>query len=288
MKQLAIIVLLSAIFITARAQDDVKTLAQNGNLAFSAKEYEKALGFYEQAIKVGIPDSIDLSWVMGYAGICSEELGKPEKAKDYYTKALNLGFPNTSIYNRMYVFCKKNNDIEGQEFALEKMKHKFTEEADNANNRLISIYGSVKDYAKLNVLYDELIAKDSTDYKLYAAKGNVLAQLNKTEDAKQYYLKALSLNPDDQSSNMYLGLIYYNQGCAVYDYETAKYKRLKTPTQDDYIAYQRNVRKGKDFYNLAEPYLVKSYNMAPDATVKKALYTIYDRLGQLAKAQKYK
>jgi len=288
MKALVIVMFLFLIIPVIFSQEDSKTFIQDANKAFSEKEYEKAIGLYEKALQIGINDSIDKSWVLGYAAICSEELNSPGKAKEYYTQALNLGYPNPSIYNKMYSFSKKNNDFNGQEFAMLKLKQNFKEESNSANNRLVNLYNSSKEFEKLNELYDEFLQNDSNNFKMYYNKATVLGQLNKLKEAREYFFKALKLNPDDPGSNKNVGLMYYNEGTVIYDREKAKYNKLSKPTQTDYIAYQRNIRKGKDLYLQAEPYLLKAYNSEQDLALKKALFAIYDRTEQPAKAQKYK
>jgi tetratricopeptide (TPR) repeat protein len=288
MKTLLVIVNFLSICLISFGQEDAKSFYYAGNSAFSEKQYDKALELYEKALTLGISDSIDRAWILGYAGMCYEELNQPQKAKEYYTNSILFGFPNTAIYNKMVSFSKKNNDLDGQEFALINLKKKFPEETDNVNSKLVTIYNAKKDNSKLLVLYDEMIARDSSNYRLFLNKGNILAQQNKRNEAKNLYNQALKLNPEDAKANMYLGLMLYNEGTEIYDREKAKYNRLKTPTTNDYVQYQRNVMKGKNLYNEAEPYLVRAYNAEQDATVKKALFNIYDRTDQPAKAQKYK
>lgn len=288
MRKLAIVLFVIGSLSSAFGQEDYKPLLQEANNAYMDKKYEEALVKYEKVLQIGIPDSIDKSWVFGYAALCSEELSQPEKAKSFYRQAVEYGYPNPTIYNKMVTFSKKNNDTEGQEFALLKLKKNFSDESASANNRLVALYTNTKSYDKLNVLYDELIIKDTADYKLYYNKATVLGQLNKLDEAKKYYLKTLSINPSDPNSNMNIGLMLYNQGTVIYDREKSKYNKLAKPSQMDYVNYQRSIRRGKDLYLEAETYLVKSGNADTNPAVKKALFNIYDRTEQPAKAQKYR
>lgn len=280
------ILILFLISIQANAQD-FDALMRSANNLMSEEKYEEALVVFKDMLALEESDSVRLSWINGYTGICMEELGREDDAVSYYKKAIDLQFPNYSIYDKLYSIAKTRKDYALQRFVLEAKLYMFPEQEPASLKSLCYVLANLRDYKNLVSTADKALQFDPQNFKYYYFKGLSYQHLKDIEKASESYEYALALKPDDHSSNMNLGLMLYNQISAKFEAENKKYNSLAKPTRVEYTAYTKATEALKKDYLKAEPYLVQAFIVKPNTSLNKALYNLYVRTGQKEKIESF-
>lgn len=255
------------------------------NKLVSEEKYEEAIEAYQSLINSGEGDSIQLAWVYGYSGTCYESLGKTDEAVSSYIKAVEMGFPNYSVYDKLNSIGKKKKDYQAQKVALEAKARMFPEVEVASLKSLCYVYANLKEYQQLEKTTATLISFPPVGYKTYYFRAVAFQQTKNVSEAMVNYKEALAVKPDDYGSNMNLGLIMYNLTSAKFEKQNKSYEAIAKPTRVDYSNYTKATEQLKKEYLEAEPYLLKAYQTKKNATLNKALYNLYARTQQKEKIE---
>ena len=274
-----------SLFLSAQ---DFDALLNKANSKFFDKNYQEALNEYQGLIEKGIGDSIQRSWAYGYVGVCKQELGKIEEAKKSYLKAMEMGTPGPSFYQKCLAIYKSERDVKGQEFVLLAKKKNMPHEYRKTVKSLAYLYMNSKQFEKLLPVCNELIQFYPTNYKYHYFKGVSYQKLKDIEKAKIEYNKAIGLNSGDFNSNMNLGMIIFLRANKNYDLAVKKYEAIAKPTDDDYQKCKLKLAAARKNMRNAEPYLLAAYNAKPNKNVKNALFNLYRKCNEQSKAKSYK
>lgn len=114
----------------------------------------------------------------------------------------HLGLEDTDkailAYEQAVELDKNNKD------AIHGLSEVYTRKGDDAVE--------ADDFGKAKRYYDEAIRLDDKNSSAYAGRGQYYDSLNKENEAKADYLKALSIDPEMNQVKLPLGIIYYQEG----------------------------------------------------------------------------
>ncbi len=281
----AILLVLTFLSATTFAQEVINLNAVE--LAYSSGNYAKTL---EEANKVisSQPDNPEtLSTAYAFAGLACEGNKDYSTALINYKKAVELKVPRLDIYQKYAALSKEQKDWKNYEFALIEECNAFPDFCVDVKPMLASHYMKMKNYSSLSQTCTELLRWYPDDMKFNYYKAVALENQDSIEAAKDYYKKALSVDPDDLYANRAYGIMLYKQATAIYNEETKKYNNKKGADRIDYHNFTVALEKPKAMYREAEPYLVKAYNMKPNKNLSSIISNLYKRLGESDKAAVY-
>lgn len=280
---LLLFLLITIVFYTSNAQTADEKMGRANNALFQ-NDYGTALGLYKELINE-MTDSVDLSHVYSYAGMCSENLGDRAAALAYYRNAVNHGVLEESVYNKLLSMAREKNDLECQEFVLLRKVKVFPAAAEKAQESLAQVYMRAGQYAKLLPLAEGLISTDATNSGYLYMQGIAFQGLGRTDDAVVSFKKALALNPDDLGTNLSLGFLLYNQATIAFDKEQRRYEAVPNPIWKDYLVYLERIKKIQAVYREAEPLLEKACSIRCNEQIEKALSVIRSRTREIKPAE---
>ncbi len=261
--------------------DDLKVVLMNGN-------YEQGLNECKNLIEANISDSTQLALVYGYAGLSSEALGRKTEALEYYRKAVELQMPQLDVYDKLINLSKKEKNDSIYEFALLEKSKAFPEYNQDNTKSLAYLYINTQQYEKLLGTSNELLNWYPDDVNYLYFKGVALQNLDRIEEAKEYYSKVLVLDPEHSGANMSLGMILYSDGSEIFAFRKKEYESKAKPSRADYSVYNKGIEEGKILYRQALPLLLKAYESGSYPGLKQVLFNTYARLEQKDKAEAYR
>lgn len=170
--------------------------------------------------------ALDTSVIL-YTGISAEKSNNKDTAAVYYSKLADAkvaGEGMAEIYKWLADFYNKKNDKEKAEKYLKTGAELYPDDTFWASMEL-EMAGNNTDKASLYKKYDEIIAKDPTNYIYPYNYGVELYRDAYADDAskrpanskemivkaEELIKKSLELKPDNFQANLVLGQIYYNQ-----------------------------------------------------------------------------
>lgn len=258
--------------------------------AVNGKNFDKALGYYEQLKN------------LGYTGIKTEykatnketgvvETFNNEQERDFNILAKTHIKPEESpsesqageiAKNVALIYISQGNNDK----AIEAL-----EDAKKSNPNDIALLRSEAEvYLKMEKMdkYKETINKvlelDPNNPELYYNLGVIADQAGNKEESKGYYEKAVELNPKYASAYNNLAVLVLSQETAIVD----EMNSLGT-SNADYARYDVLKEKRQGLYKSAIPYLEKALEANPEyLDVARTLYNIYGQLGESSKADQMK
>lgn len=162
------------------------------NLAFSFKLDNKPLEAIENFEKV-IRLQPEIKEAYNELGVLYEAIGNPEKAREYWVKALEIDgdypVPKINLAN-----ADADNDFEQAVAALEKLAEDYPQEA-LSRFYLMRLFINAADWdkAEQHALKTEALVPVSDDVKIML--GQIMLAKKEYERARQYFEKAHILNP---------------------------------------------------------------------------------------------
>lgn len=244
------------------------TFYANGIKSFEAEAFDKSIVSFNKASEANaVIDVVDTMTIYATA-LSASNGGINDVAKEKYAKLIEMGFNNATIYSELANVYKIEENFEKAEAVLRAGREKFPED----NGILI---------AEINILlgqgrFDEVISKlkksielEPENASLYLALGDSYKEVKNTEEAINYYHKALEINPDYFLALYNLGVVYYSHAFDLnmeannlpFD-ETAKYKKI--------------MDEANEYFLKGLPYFERAYKIDPeDSDVLKALRQIY-------------
>ncbi len=276
------------VFLSANIMaQDFDAALNKANSKFFEENYKDALSEYQQLHESGLGDTIQQSWVFGYIGVCFQELGQIEEAKNNYREALKKGTPEPSFYSKLLAIYKSEKNVDGQEFVHFSKRKNLPYEYGKATKSLAFLYLNSKQFQKLLPVCDELLETSPDNPKYWYFKAVAYQKLKENDKAVVAYKKTLALNPEHVNSNMNLGLILFFRANKKYEKAVNNYDAIKKPTNADYDKCKVKLNVAIVQFKEAEPFLQKAYKAKPNQNLKKALYTLYKKVKEYKKAEQY-
>ena len=212
------------------------------NEFFDLKNYEKALQYYKESIKL----EPNYASVYNGMGIVYNILQKYEKALKNFDKAIKLKENYIeSYYNRANTY----NNLENYEKAMKDLNKSIDLEPDYEEAYYVrgKIYELLGEYSHAIKDFKKTIQLDNHSIKAYKSRGFLYFHLKKYEDSLQDFNKIIKLNPKDKEA-------YYNRGKIHYylkQYEEAilDFEQVIKIDENDVKAYSY---RGNSYYNLKQ------------------------------------
>ncbi len=273
----------------------------NGVQAFKAKDYKTALAEFER-VQVMTPGDTSVLLNSAYS---AERAGDYAKAKQYYSKLVEMKYPDDNIYLSLSNIYKQENDNDN---ALKLIRSGIAVYPDSINLLLaeINILLSTGRNEEATKSLDAAIKKDANNPSLYLALGSTYDNLANPKDkdgkdlpkpknfdelvgkAEATYKQGLQIAPDNYELNYNLGALYFN-------------KAAEMANQANKITSNVEYSKAKEAFDAkfkeAEPYLEKALQNNPKKTEDDmftyngtliSLKQLYVRTGETEKYEKIK
>ncbi|MFT4661014.1 MAG: tetratricopeptide (TPR) repeat protein [Patiriisocius sp.] len=238
---------------------------------YNVEDYAGAYKHFDSANmmadKMGIVDSTAIF----NAGLSADRAGDNTNAMMYYRKAIDMKFPDPSLYKFLYDVTVKGGD---KEQALKVLKEGRVAHPNDQGLLIDEVNVYLEDDNLEEALSNlEMSLKNDPDNSVlnYSA-GSVYDNLGKMPEARAAYDKAISLNPDYFEANYNLGASYYNEAAAI-----IKDVNQMSLSQSKEMAV--GTEKANGLFNMAMPFLEKAHELdAEDASTVQSLKEIYVRL----------
>lgn len=254
--------------------------------AINVKDYDKALGLYEELKG------------LGYTGIetqyyaVNKETGKEEildkNTRDLYLKAkshIKPGERKTEskkpeiVKNIALIYVSKGEN----EKAIEAMKEARAESPDDVNLILTeaNVHYKMGNTEEFKNLLQKATEMNPDNAELQYNLGVVSAESDQPEEAKAYYEKAIELDPNYINAYINISALILGKEEAIIN----EMNGLGTSKADD-KKYDELREKRQDLYKEAVPYLTKAVEIdSNNLSASKTLMNIYSILGE---TEKYK
>ena len=267
---------------------DVAAAVSNKANSYSRnKEFDKALVCYD-LLEASLPydfeggikrKNISKEKLMEYKFNMYQYAGNKEKTKEYADKLIAIKYKDPKIYTGMVALSLNNKDTATALSYIEQGKAMFEDNMELITTEL-DIY--IK-RGKTDELRDKLKAAIdvSPDNEiLHFILGFVYQGTKHFEDSEKEYLKAIELKSDYERAIYNLGALYYSGG------KEWNEKLNSLPPKDPKTKEYET--KSNDYFKKAVSYLETSFEITKDPQTKKILRPLCIRLGETAKAEKYK
>jgi tetratricopeptide (TPR) repeat protein len=263
------------------------------NAAISAKngqDYDNAVSYYEELIRIGYSD-IKKQYIA-----TNKETGKVETFNTKPERDLMLnagthilpGVQNTpskqedflSDLTLLYIETGKNDK------ALELMRELRSQ--NSSDPRLIRAEADLQyklgNTAEYQRLISELIDSDPNNPELYFNLGVTSSKSGNKEKAMEYYKKAIELDPDYVGANINIASMILDMQPPIVD----EMNSLGS-SNADYKRYDELKAKLTEIQRSSIPYLEASVRLRPeDVDFARTLMNIYTQVGEEAKAKEMK
>jgi len=258
--------------------------------AINAKDYDKALGYYEELKSLGFKGR-DLSYVATSVATGEVETFSSKQERDIQVLSKEYVKPDTQLgdsksaeiaKNIALIYISKNEN----EKALAAMADARRENPDDILllRSEADIYLKMKQMDKYEEVITKVLEKDPNNAELLYNLGVGSDQQGNKKKAKEYYLKAVEIDPSYASAYNNIAVLILSGERAIVD----EMNSLGTSRADN-DKYEALKSKRKDVYKEAVPYLEKALVAKPDyLDVARSLYGIYEQLGETSKADAMK
>jgi len=257
------------------------------NFYKSNKEYVKAIYCYD-LLEKALPYNFDQGLTRN--NITKEKLmfnkfetykyaANKEKTMEYADQLIGINYKDPKIYTDMVKLSLIDKDTTKALKYLDKGKIMFEDNMELITYEL-DIYLARK---KTDELIDKLtkaIEVSPDNELLHFILGISYEKTKKIELAEKEYLKTLELKSDYEPANYNIGVLYYSAGKEWND------KANNLPPKDTKLKEYET--KSNDYFKKAVTYFEASYDATKDKRTKQILRQLCARLGDTAKAEKYK
>jgi len=247
-------------------------LYNQGVKCFSAKDFNCATAAFEKSVDVNaLYGSIDTLAIFN-AGLSAENAKNYPKAKQFYTRIIELKYPQPLVYNSLASIYLEEKDTTK---AIETIQAGRLVYPDDFNLLIAetNIYLASNQNEKAMANLREAIKKDPENPTIHYAVGVNYALMNDNESAEKSYLKAIELNPDYFEASYNLGALYVNQAALLIE----KANKLPLSQEAEYAAFKK---QADEILEKSIPYLENATRLnSEDKSTLLSLKEIYTRLG---------
>ncbi|MES2412044.1 MAG: tetratricopeptide repeat protein [Bacteroidota bacterium] len=269
-------------------KNDVDMLFYAASYYVNAKEYDKALEYYDILKKMNYTGDGTIYYAYNNATKTEESFGVNKKLRDIavtsgsHSKAREEKTPSKrgEIYKNIALILKEKGKSAEALTAIQDAR-KENPEDDSLLMTEADLHLSNKDTQSYTRVINELLAKNPNNVDLIYNLGVISSNANKLEDAEKFYLKALSIDPNYFNALLNLSELKL-RGDEKYISEMNKLGTSEKETK------RWEVLKAERENNLKKilPYLEKAVEVKGDDEVaKRALLSVY---GALEMTDKYK
>lgn len=239
---------------------------------FNVKEFESALNDFERSIQISHKFGKTDSTALYNAALASEKIKNYSKAAMYYEGLIDIGYNEARIFHFLSEANLNLGDTAKALQAIMSGRKLYPRNQDLIIDELNFYLQSGETDRALNNL-NEAISEMPDNAQLFFARGTLLDKQGEWEKARDAYLKALEISPNDFGSNYNLGALYFNKGVEYVD-KAANY------SESQVAEFKEAEQKSKSFFDLSLPYLEKANELDPhDRATMTSLKNLYSRTG---------
>jgi len=259
---------------------ETQNLYYAANYALNAKDYDKALDYYNQLKAMNYTGEGTIYWAKNKATGKEENFPSVAQRELFvksgtHEKPRNEVLPSKrgEVYKGIAVILIEQGKNEEAKTAMADAR-----KANPGDNSLVlselDLYLKLKDYATYTKLVNEALVNDPNNIDLVYNLGVISAEAGKVEDAQTYYKKALEINPNYFNANLNLAELMLRTD----DKFVTEMNKLGTSEKDNKRYEVLKSERNKNFNNIL-PYLEKAYEIEPtNDGAKKTLLSVYNAL----------
>ncbi|WP_233883980.1 tetratricopeptide repeat protein [Tenacibaculum piscium] len=265
---------------------DTASVFNAASAASVAKEYDTAVKYYKELLKVGYT-GIETQYLATNKLTNKVEKFASKQRRDLMVKSKQYIKPeNKSSESKNATIVKNIASSLKEQGKTDEAIVAFAE-ARKANPKDLNLLLNEADmYVKLNKmdkfgeLMEAAVALDPENPTLYFNLGVVNFNQGRTKEAKKYYKKAIELNPDYGDAYMNLAVVVLGKDKKIVEEMN---KNLSNNKKYDALALQQ-----KEVYKEALPFLEKADAIKRSVDTVKTLMNLYEVLEMEAKATEYR
>ena len=215
---------------------------------------------------LNLPESAAVKY---YAGYAARSIPDYDEAIKLYTELKTDTFRTDDVYQLLATEYLAKGDTADYVVTLKEGFEKFKEQPWYLQT-LINYYIFSGKLNEALTYLENAVAQSPDKAEYYAVKGNIEERLDKIDEARADFDKALELDPGSASANAGIGRLLFNQGV-----------KMSNDANDIKDNAQYNIAKAKadEEFKKALPYLQKAVELnSKDADYKFALRQLYYRL----------
>lgn len=199
-----------------------------------------------------LPDST-MSDIYYNQGLAAWQADKLEKALESFDKALAKGYEKKNLFDYAIAVSSSIGNTGKMAHYARLAMPLYGSEDNRYVGWIINDLIQQEKYDEAKQLLNGYIAAEPTNAQLYFVMGFLYDVQQDIENAKQYYLKTLELDPENAAANRNYGRQFYNQAQILDDQNSAnmttqEYNRLRSEQIDP-------------LFREAIPYLEKAYQL---------------------------
>ncbi|MGV9004282.1 tetratricopeptide repeat protein [Flavobacterium sp.] len=260
---------------------DVDQLFYAASYAVNGEDYDKALQYYDELIRLKYSGEGAIYFATNKASKAEESFGSNKNTRDTFVKTGSYEKPREEkieskkgeIYkNVALIYVQQGKSTE----AMKAVTQARLENPDDINLILTEadLYLNIKDFTTYKRLINEALEKNPKNADLVYNLGVISSNSNQLPDAIAYYKKAISLRPDYFNAYLNLSEVML-RGDEKYVEEMNK---LGTTDKDNKRYAVIKAEREKNF-QAALPYLEKAVELKPEnEPAVKTLMSVYNAL----------
>ena len=245
---------------------------QRGANHFNVKNYEAALGDFEKAVEVSRKFEKTDTTALYNAALTAEKIQNYSKAAMYYEGLIDIGYGDERIYHFLSEANLKLGDTAKSFQAITSGRKAYPRNPDLIIDEL-NYYLAKDETVRALKNLDDAIAEMPDNEQLHFARGALLDKTGDWMGARDSYLKALEINPDNFNANYNLGALYYNKGVEFVD-------QANEFDENQQKEFKEAEAQSKAYFEKSLPYLEKANELDPhDRATMVSLKNLYSRTG---------
>ncbi|MBR5958446.1 MAG: tetratricopeptide repeat protein, partial [Salinivirgaceae bacterium] len=212
------------------------------------------------------------SVVIYNSGWVAEQAKMYSKAKYYYNKSIDIRYNIGQVFVSLANIERTLGDTAAFVATLERGIETAPEDSKGIMVELINHYIYKNQADKALSYLDQAIEKDPKNKTYYFAKGSLLDKINKPEEAKQAYDKAIEIDPNYFDP-------WYNRGIQVFNQAVEISKKANDIPMNKQKEYDAAIQSAYDKMNESIPYFEKAHSINPqDKSTMQVLKECYYKL----------
>lgn len=258
--------------------------------AINAKNYDQALGYYEELKKLNYTGESTVYWAVNKT--TKEEESFPSKEnRQLFIKAGSHEKPRDEktesrrgeIFKNIALILVEKGKIEEAKTAVAEARKENPSDTSLILTEA-ELYLKVNDFATYTKLINEVLEKNPNNVDLIYNLGVISANANKLEEAEKHYKRALEINPNYFNANLNLAELKLRAD----EKFVIEINKLGTSEKDNKRYEFLKAEREKNFKSIL-PYLEKAVEVEPtNEPAKKTLLSVYNALEMTDKAKALK
>lgn len=182
--------------------------------SFKVADYNTALENFEKAVAVSASyDNVDTLAIFN-SGLAAENAKNYPKAIDYYNRIIELNYPQPLVYSSLSgVYLAQGDTVKAFE-AIRAGREKYPEEFALLITET-NLFLSTGETEKAMTNLQQAVKTDPNNPTIHYAVGASYDQMGNKAEAEKAYVAAVQLKPDYFEANYNLGALYVNQAAEI-------------------------------------------------------------------------